>query len=173
MRWRSPITLLVLVVLLVGGAWLGYQALTSSNPSQATGPVTPGACIQWKTIPAGTTITAKAILVNVYNAGSKSGEAAKVLASLHARGFRAGVAANPPAGIEADNVTIRTERPHSPVTTMVKDQFNGTVLVTAGPAISKGLDVIIGSAYAGINPKAATKTVLAAPVRVCIAHSTQ
>lgn len=172
MSWRSPITLLVLVVILVGGFYFGYKSFTSSNPS-STGTTTSGSCINWKTIPAGTRVIAKSITINVYNAGTVSGEAAKVLTALHNRGFREGVAANPPAGIEADNVTIRTERPRSPIITLVKEQFNGTVVVSAGAALNKGIDIIIGSGYAGIDTKAPTQTIVDSPIRVCIRRSAQ
>jgi hypothetical protein len=167
-QWRSPITMLVLLVLLVAGGWYGYTVVRSPTSSSPTTSATGSHCLQWKTYPKGAAITSTDLTVNVYNAGTVSGQADKVLTALHARGFVEGVAANSPAGIEADNVTIVTPTPRSPVVSLVKSQFNGTVQVSPGSALGSGVDVVIGDHYGGIDAKAPRTLTVAAATRVCI-----
>jgi hypothetical protein len=91
-----------------------------------------------------------------------------VLAALANNGFQEGVAANPPAGVSATNVTILTRTPNSPRVQLVKRQFKGPVKLTAGPELAVGIDVILGPDFQGLLPDAPSSITLAKATTICL-----
>jgi hypothetical protein len=180
-QWRTPITLAVLFVILLGAAYYGWQTVVdpvtesgaTTTPSTNV-PTTPDQkCIQKKTYPRGTLVRAVSFKVNVFNAGPVSGRAGDVLSELHSKGFRLGVAANPPASVSASNVTILTSTPSSPRVSLVKEQFRGTVRLVPGPKLAIGVDIVIGPKYAGLSPRAPTSLTLKQATTVCTEFATK
>jgi hypothetical protein len=112
-------------------------------------------------------VRATSFRVNVFNAGGISGQAADVLASLHNQGFQEGVAANPPSKVTASNVSILTPSPNSPIAQLVAKQFKGKVLLTPGPNLAVGVDVVIGANFVGMNPSAPSSLTLTKQTKVC------
>jgi hypothetical protein len=185
-KWRTPITLAVLVVILLGAAFYGWQSViapaqTSSDSSHQTRPTnthptkprTTQVCVQRKTWPKGDVVHAYSFRVNVYNAGGVSGEAAQVLSDLDARGFKSGIAANPPANVTATNVSILTSTPTSPRIQLVKEQFRGAVRLVAGPQLAAGIDVIIGPKFAGALTDAPGEYTVPRDTPVCMKFVTR
>lgn len=183
MQWRTPITLAVLIVILLGGAFYGWHTIvtpvTSSGASTPTPkpkphkPATKQVCVKHKTYPKGAQVAAASFKVNVYNAGGISGKAGDVLATLQNRGFRQGVAANPPLGVTATNVTILTYAPNQPQVRLVQQQFRGPVRVLPGPNLAPGVDIVVGASYQGLASGAPTKLTITKPTTVCVTWVTK
>jgi hypothetical protein len=174
-KWRTPITLAVLLMILLGAAYYGWQTVvdpstdasgTPTEPTKTTKSPKP-VCVQTRTYPKGFTVHAGAYTVNVYNAGGISGKAGEVLAALHAKGFKQGKADNPPARVTATNVSILTPTPNSPIARLVQEQFKGKVLLVPGPNLGIGVDIVIGSNFVGIDPSAPDFLTLKEPAKVC------
>jgi len=174
-QWRTPITLAVLLAILMGAAYYGWQTIVDPG-TDATGPTpspttttktTKQVCLEKHTYPRGATFKATSFKVNVYNAGGISGQAGDVLTALRGKGFQEGVAANPPARVTATNVSIVTLTPNSPRVRLVAEQFKGKVLLVPGPEMAVGVDVIIGTNFVGIDPTAPAELTIQHPVTVC------
>jgi hypothetical protein len=177
-RWRTPITLAVLVVIVLGAAYYGWHTVVSPVTSSDEGSPTPTrhtnhqrthlVCTQKKTYPKGTQIGAGSFKVNVYNASAVSGRAAEVLAALVNNGFQSGVAANPPTSVTATNVTILTRTPNSPRVQLVKQQFKGPVKLVPGPELAVGIDVVLGAEFQGVAPDAPGTYTVAKATTICL-----
>ncbi len=171
MRLRTPLTLLVLLGILLGGAWYGWATITSPDEDEPTArPVrAEPTCSTSQVYKKGTRIKAKTITVNVYNAGLISGLAGDTLEALVDQGFRRGNADNAPLGVNARNVTIVTNADNSPQVSLVARQFEGPVRVIKGDPIAKGVTVIVGDAFVGVDYGAERKLVLKRKVTTCTA----
>jgi LytR cell envelope-related transcriptional attenuator len=177
-QWRTPITLTVLLLILLGAAYYGWQTVVSpATESGATPPTSPTktkhtkqVCQQTKTYPKGTTVKATSFKVNVFNAGGISGEASNVLTTLHSKGFQEGVADNPPPRVTATNVSILTSARHSPIAELVKEQFKGRVRLMPGPNLAVGVDIVIGDKFIGVDPSAPTQLTVKRATRVCVKY---
>lgn len=184
MQWRTPITLIVLVGILMGAAWYGWQTIVdpvtdAGSPSTTQGtphtphdshPTQPSVCLKKKTYLKGTTIRDSSFKVNVFNAGDVSGKAGAVLTALRSKGFRQGIASNPPSGVTATNVTILTSDPNAPQVQLVKRQFRGTVKLEPGPNLAVGVDVVIGNGFVGTLTSAPSEITLTANTTVCVSY---
>jgi len=174
-QWRTPITLVVLLVILLGAAYYGWKTVVDPNEDAGATPTTPTkssntpkpVCLQKIVYPKGQTFRAEQFKVNVYNAGGVSGLAGDVLAELHNKGFQEGVADNPPAKVTANNVSILTQTPNSPKARLVQQQFKGKVLLVPGPNLSVGFDIVIGPNFVGVDPNAPAELTLREPATVC------
>lgn len=178
MQWRTPITLAVLLVILLGAAAYGWHTVvgpvTSDDAAPATtAPTTTQVCTERKTYPAGDVIRAQSFKVNVYNAGGVSGQAGDVLAALQSRGFRQGVADNPPQGVSASNVTILTWAPNQPQVRLVQQQFRGPVKLVRGPNLGPGVDIVVGAEYEGLATDAPASYTVRKETTVCTTFTTK
>jgi hypothetical protein len=183
-QWRTPITLAVLVAILLGAAYYGWQTVVNPGTDSAA-PTTPTksthtkppppkqVCVERKTYPKGTHFGAGSFRVNVYNASSVSGRAGDVLSALHSRGFQLGIAANPPARVTAKNVTILTLTPTAPRVRLLEEQFKGVVKLVPGPALAVGIDVVLGPDFAGLAPDAPSDLTLTRATTVCVKFKTE
>jgi hypothetical protein len=166
--WRTPITLAILLAVLLGAAYYGWQTIASpSKDDEPTAKVKPRTCKKTTEYRKGQRIASSDITVNVYNAGSISGLADDTLRDLHDQGFRRGIADNAPPEVSAHNVTVLTDAKNSPVAQLVARQFRGNVRIASGPALADGTDVIVGDGFKGVSPDARTFLRLKKTVRTC------
>lgn len=166
MTWKTPITLLVLLGFLLAGAYVGWQSVTSSDTTTKTDTTTPTAptCTTVSLRP-GQVLRAKNIVVNTYNASSRSGLAGETLDALVAKGFKKGVAENAPDRADVANVTIWTDDATSPSVRLVAKQFRGKVTITAGDALAPGVVILLGDNFTALRAEA--------PLRVKVRRDTQ
>lgn len=163
MNWRTPITLLVLLVFLGGAGWYGWQQF--SAPFDSGGDE--AGCVTEK-LARGSRLTARQVVVNVYNAGNREGLAGQTLNRLRQRDFRPGVATNAPSRIRVDEVAVYDSDPRSTEVSLVRQQFTGTVRVFRRPDISDGVDVVVGSDFRGIAREAPRSVRLPRSEEVCL-----
>jgi hypothetical protein len=170
MNWRTPVTMLVLLGVLLGAAYYGWQTIISpEEDSKAAGPTATGpSCKKQVEFKKGQLIRARDIVVNVYNAGSLSGLAGQTLSALDDKGFKAGVAENAPTNLAVTNVTVLGDR-SSPEVRLVAQQFRGPVKVTKGPQLAAGIDVVVGENFRAVDDQAHTALRLQKAVSSCVA----
>lgn len=169
MNWKAPITMSVLVVLLVGAAYYGWQSVVSpSEAGSGTTPTTTAAphCDSGQKVRKGKRIDSTEVLVNVYNGGSVAGLATTTLTALERKGFRPGVADNAPPGASATNVTILTKHRGDPQVRLVAQQFKGNVAYSHDN-LRAGVDVVVGDQFQSVNPAAKRFLVLKRVVNTC------
>jgi hypothetical protein len=157
LNWKTPITLVVLLGLLVGAVFYGWQTIISPDEKEKAPEVagTPPKCERRTTFKKGQTIRAPDITVNVYNAGIVPGLAGDTLSALVGKGFQGGISDNAPGAQSARNVTIVTDVPESPKVRLVRTQFQGPVRVVPGE-LAVGVDVIVGDEFLAVDPNAIT-----------------
>lgn len=168
MNWKTPITLMVLLGLLLGAVFYGWQTIISPDETEKA-PAAPGKpphCERKATFKKGQTIRAQDIAVNVYNAGIVPGLAGNTLSALVSKGFKGGVSDNVPGAQSARNVTIMTDVPTSPKVRLVRMQFQGPVRLESGE-LGVGVDVIVGDDFRGVDPNASTVIRLTRNVSSC------
>jgi hypothetical protein len=170
--WKTPITLLVLLVLLLGGAFYGWQTIISpATEGDATTVVQQpkGKCEDVQQFHRGQVIRAGDVVVNVYNAGSIANLAEDTLSGLRKRGFKPGVFDNAPGRVTATNVTILTVGRVTPQVRLVAKQFKGPVRFSRESSIDPGINVIVGDDFKGIDRAAKTALRLKRDVSTCAA----
>lgn len=170
MSWKTPITLLVLLVLLLGGAFYGWQTIISPATEGDANTVVQqpkNKCADVRQFHRGQVIRADDVVVNVYNAGSIANLAEDTLSDLRQRGFKAGAFDNAPGRVSATNVTILTVGKVTPQIRLVAKQFKGAVRFSKGSAIDPGINVIVGDDFKGIDRAAKTALRLKRDVSTC------
>ncbi len=171
MSWKTPITLLVLLGVLLGAGYYGWRTIISPATGDAGSTNQPHHhgthCAKRQAFHKGQKFKSKDIIVNVYNAGAIPNLAGDTLAKLGAKGFKQGVADNAPSGVGAANVTILTSDRRLPQVQLVASQFKGRVTYTSGPALAAGIDVIVGDSFVGADPSARKYLTLHHAISTC------
>lgn len=149
----SAVTMVVLIGLLVAGAWYGWQSMSAPLPGRddeaeetPTAPTCPGAVAK------GDIVSADDITVSVYNAGSRSGLADQTLTEMAGRGFNRGEVGNAPSEFEGVRfVRVLAQAKRDPVARLVALQFGRDTLVQpVGDDLGPGVEVIVGDDFAGL-----------------------
>jgi hypothetical protein len=170
---RTPITLVVLLVVLVSAAYYGWQTVISPATEEKDEPsVTAPTCDDVEEFHKGQLIRAKDIAVNVYNAGIIANLASETLATLSDRGFEPGIADNAPGSVSATNVTIVTDNRKAPQVQLVAGQFRGVIKYAKGNDLDPGIDIVVGDDFQGINPNAERSLRVKRDVTTCASVNT-
>ncbi len=177
MNWRTPITLMVLLGVLLGAAYYGWQTVINPGGSDAnvTAPTPTGpTCEKTTVIKKGQRIVAKDIIVNVYNAGQRAGLAGETLDELVNKGFKRGIAANAPSNLAVGpNATvILPGGAGGPQIKLVRNQFIGKVMVLKAASLTQGVDVIVGESFRGVAAKSPTFLRVKRAVTACTTTTT-
>lgn len=150
-RVLSAVTLVVLLGILVVGAYMGWQRLTapvdeSPEPTTAAGPTCdPG-------VRKGEVVRTRDITVSVYNAGDRTGLAGQTMSELEARGFIAGEVGNAPDDLASvDWVRVLARSKTDPAARLVALQFGKQTLIQAVKQdLGPGVEVIVGDKFLGL-----------------------
>ena len=161
MSWRTPVTLTVLLVLVLGAGWYGWLNLFDSGDADSTG------CVE-EELAKGTRLRARQVLVNVYNAGDVDGLAGETMDALQQRGFRPGSAENAPERLRVRTVAVYDSQPGSAPVRLVALQLGEKAKVFKRPDIAEGVDVVVGSRFQGIDRQARLAVSVPGREEVCV-----
>jgi hypothetical protein len=154
---RTPVTLLILLAVLLYGAWWGYHNIIQPVPAQAPEP-----CVD-QSVARGV-LKASQVTVKIYNGGDRKGLAADVGRSLRGKGFHVLLTANTAQKIQK-TVIVGAEA-SDPEVLFVKTFFKDSV-VQADKRADHSVDILVGNKYGGFN-KAAKNTYNAKSTSVCL-----
>jgi hypothetical protein len=150
--------MVVLLSVLVGGAWWGWNSLTQSSAEPN--------CVETKM--ANDRLTPKQVVVNVYNGGAKAGTAAAVAAVLTKRGFHVNKIANEPKGDKVVGVALRGTTAGAPEMNLIAGQVNGKVKAVADARPDHTVDLVVGEGYTGLREKPVASVALAKETTLCL-----
>jgi hypothetical protein len=157
-HWQTPITLVVLVGILVGGAWWGWKSLTQSTADPN--------CVQQK-LPNNRLVPSQ-VVVNVYNGGAKAGTAAQTAAALEKRGFNIGKIMNEPNGRKTNALAVRGTTAKAPEVLLVAGQMRQKASVYPDNRADHTVDVVVGKGYTTLNPKVLPSVIVPSNQTVCV-----
>jgi hypothetical protein len=164
-QWRTPITMVVLLAILVGGGWWGWKSLIDSSAEPT--------CVQQK-LP-NNRLLPKNVVVNVYNGGAKAGSAAKVADALKKRGFNIRRVSTEPNGDKIDVVSVRGNADNSPELLLIAGQINQKPLTVGDGRTDHTVDLVIGAGFTSVRTKGAPSVAVPPNTTVClpVVHPTQ
>jgi hypothetical protein len=173
LNFRTPLTLVALIAVLVFGLTVGWRLLTEDVPSlrESTGTGEPSCRVQ--ELKAGSTLRAAQVTVNVLNSGSTPNLAGDTMRALtRTRGFEGGLTGNAPQGVRAESVTILDPDPESAQVRLVAKQFERRPKIEESddndPA---AVDIIVGNDFkpsSGIDRDAPTSMTVRGKTDVCV-----
>jgi hypothetical protein len=162
-RRRQTITLVVVLLLLVGAGGVAYgvySGVIGGKPGAVDIASLPP-CSSTATTPA--RLTPARVSVNVYNATSRNGIAAKTATALDLRSFHVGKIANDPRGATVKGTAVvRYGSKGQPAAQLVATQVAGAKLVK-DTRRSSVVDLVLGEKFAGLRPVAVTTPKPATP----------
>ncbi len=143
----TTITLVVLLAILLLGAYYGTQALFKPLPGDDSSKSATSGC-QNRDVKKGQKIRARQVQVSVYNAGTRSGLADETLDKLHKRGFRRGEVGNAPSDAEVKRAQVWTTRRHDAAARLVAKQLGeGAPVKYVDKNLGPGVDVVVGNYF--------------------------
>ena len=149
----AAVTMVVLVGLLVAGAWYGWRQMSAPIP----GDDEPQRRADRKQrceggVARGDLVRPADVTVSVYNAGSRSGLADQTLSELAARGFIRGDVGNAPAKLEiVQFVRVLAPAKDDPTARLVALQFGpNTMIQQARGDLGPGVEVVVGDDFSGL-----------------------
>jgi hypothetical protein len=157
-HWRTPITMVVLLGILVGGMWWGWNSLTNSSADQN--------CVEQK-LP-NNRLVPKQVVINVYNGGAKAGMAARTADELKKRGFNIGRVANEPNGDKVDVVAVRGAGGTAPELKLVSGQLNQKAVPVTDNRPDHTVDLVLGRGYNRLNTKGMPSVAVPPGTVVCL-----
>lgn len=148
----SAVTMIVLLALLVTGAWVGWQALSAPLPGGQDEQETAAEPTCEEGFARGDVVTRSDVTVSVYNAGSRSGLADQTLSELTSRGFVRGEVGNAPAEMEGVQfVRVLAPAKRDPAARLVALQFGKSTLVQqVEDDLGPGVEVVVGDEFVGL-----------------------
>ena len=157
-RWRTPITMVILLGILAGGGWWGWKSLINSSAEPT--------CVEQK-LP-NNRLVPKQVVLNVYNGGARAGSAGRVADALKKRGFNIDKIANEPKGDKVDVVSIRGASAKAPEMLLVAGQLNQRAVMIADGRTDHTVDLVIGSGFGSVRLKGIPSVQVAAGTNVCL-----
>ena len=141
---RTPITLLILLGVLLYGAWWGYRNIIQPVPK-----IPPPPCVE-QTVSKGQ-LRANQVTVKVFNGGDRRGLAGDVGRSLRRKGFKVTLTTNTYEKISKTVVVGSGAK--NPEVLFVKSFFKDAV-VRVDKRTDGSVDVLVGNKYGGFNNNA-------------------
>ena len=158
---RTPVTLLLLLGVLMWGAYWGYNNILAPVPK-----IPPPPCVE-QTLAKGE-LKASQVIIKVYNGGDRRGLAGDVGRSLRNKGFKVTLTTNTVEKIS--KTVIVGANAKNPEVLFVKSFFKDAV-VRADKRNDGSVDVLVGNKYGGFN-KNAKATYTVKTKTVCLASPT-
>jgi hypothetical protein len=162
----TGVTLLVLIAILVAGAWIGTRELLAPLPDEESASPSPRCAT--KALRKGQRISTRQVVVSVFNAGTRAGLADETMGALTNRGFDKGSVGNAPAGSGVKVAQIWTTRGRDAAARLVALQFGPAIKVKIKKVdLGPGVDVVVGNDFRRLAPARRT-TVVRNTQRACL-----
>jgi hypothetical protein len=145
---RTAITLFVLVGLVVAAVVMGWRSLFAPVESDHATTSPNATCTPLK-VHKGSRVRSSDVTVSVFNAGTRTGLAAKTMAQLQARGFRPDEVSNAPSGIHVRFVQVWSSEPVDAAARLVGAQFGRHTVVRHLGRLGDGISVVVGNKFKG------------------------
>lgn len=146
---RTAITLLVLVGVVVVGAWISWRNVTSSESDETVTPQS--SCLPG---PATAAPAPRDIQLNVYNATQRSGLAAAVAGQMQERGFAIVDIANDPLNKTITSTAeVRSGPDQQAAASLIASMVPGAVYV-ADERTTPTVDLVLGEAFDALGAAA-------------------
>lgn len=166
-RLKTPLTLVVLVLLVAGALVVGVRLATQEIPALGGSP-DDSAC-ETQTIPAGDRLRSTQVIVNVYNAGTVAGLAEETQAALVERGFLPGTAGNAPEDVRTREILILDPDPRSAAVQLVKRSLEPPVGVRqVDEDLAEGVDVVVGDDAGKVRTSGPAAITVDEATEVCV-----
>ncbi|GAA0572240.1 LytR C-terminal domain-containing protein [Kribbella sandramycini] len=157
-HWRTPITMVILLVVLIGGVWWGWNSLINSS----AGPT----CVEQKV--ENNRLVPQKVSVNVYNGGAPGGTARKVADLLKKRGFHIAKVANEPKGDKIDVVAVRGNTDVAPELQLVVGQLAQKPIRVGDSRDDHTVDLVLGRGYTKLKDKGAASAPVPGDGTICL-----
>jgi len=157
---RTALTLVVLLLLVVGGGALGWAAFTSPLPERHAAP----ACTDVTVMP-GDHLYPGQVTVSVLNASRREGLASRTMVALTDAGFAAGGTSNAPKNVKVTNVQIWADDTESPAVALLQT-FLPDAQVLSKDADEPGVTLVVGENFGEVGDGAKSVAVTK-PATVC------
>ncbi|MFD7153678.1 LytR C-terminal domain-containing protein [Kribbella sp. NPDC059898] len=157
-RWRTPITMVILLGILAGGGWWGWKSLMSSSADPT--------CTEQKLT--NNRLLPKQVVLNVYNGGARAGSAGRVADALKKRGFNIDKIANEPKGDKTQVVALRGASATAPEMLLVAGQLNQKAEMIGDNRTDHSVDLVIGAGFGSVKLKGIPSVAVKAGTSVCL-----
>jgi len=157
-HWRTPVTMVILLGVLAGGGWWGWNSLINSSAEPT--------CVEQK-LP-NNRLVPKQVVVNVYNGGAKAGAAGRVADVLKKRGFNINKIANEPNGDKIDIVSVRGATDNAPEMQLIAGQLNQKALTVGDDRTDHTVDLVIGAGFGSLRLKGIPSVAVPPDSPVCL-----
>lgn len=148
----TAITMVVLCMVLVIAAVVGFNALFAPLPGDDEPAAAPSDSCEVEPVPEGRRLRTRQVVVNVFNAGSRAGLAGSTMDELRRRGFRGGTIGNAPDGTKLRRVQVWVEKGEEDAGRLVALQFGPkTPVITPDTDLADGIDVVVGNNLRGLK----------------------
>jgi hypothetical protein len=151
----TAVTLLVLVGILIAGLYFGVTTLFAPLPGDEEQAA--DTC-ETTTVSEGRQLRSRQVVVNVYNAGTRSGLAGETMEAMTARGFRPGETGNAPSGSKVRRAQVWIVEGEEDAGRLVARNLGPKTPVKVRDDISPGIEVIVADNLRGLaKPKRAIR----------------
>jgi hypothetical protein len=170
MNWKTPVTMVVLILMLVAGTVVGWHYATQDVPSLRDAATADEPKTQCRTYDSGQALEVSAVTVNVYNTPEGLPNlAGTTMQEFIARGFVGGVAENSEQKVPGRRVLIIAENPTSAQVRLVRKHLKGKVVTrgTDDPDMGGAVNVYVGQRFKGLRDKGPNQVKVRGSQRVC------
>lgn len=157
-RWRTPVTMVILLGILAGGGWWGWKSLINSSAEPT--------CTEQKLT--NNRLVPKQVVLNVYNGGARAGSASRVADALKKRGFNINKISNEPKGDKVDVVSLRGAAANAPEVLLIAGQLNQKAQLVADGRTDHTVDLVIGAGFGSVSLKGIPSVQVPANTTVCL-----
>lgn len=139
LRWQTPVTMVMLLGILAGGSWWGWNKFRAGGSGPECYPVT----LANKRLPA------NYVQVDVFNAGARTGAAATTGSELRRRGFVVGKITNDEEAVNISYALVRGHSAAAPEVRLVLAQFDPRLKIPfqADNRPDHSIDVLLGPKF--------------------------
>lgn len=144
---KTTVTMLTLLALLVGGALWGLAQVTRPLPQAVDVP----AC-SMTPVAKGTRVFPDQIVVNVRNAGTRSGLARRTMGLLTEIGFVEGTSGNTDREVRVAKAQVWAADVQDPGALLVATYLGATVVKKPADSLEPGVTVVVGDDFGKLKP---------------------